>query len=354
MAAIWGRLFSSPSISVIVVILNACIILKGWWDGCFLVQGLLLKTFSALLAVCMLRCLIVLSESTPGCQDLQDSGRTECKDEALNQYKWTNCRCAVGGKATLVAAYLPPPAVAWSSPLQPVAAMCRSNKSLFYIICTNWISALFSSLTVNICEPFPPTKRASSFPDKLFISLATCELLSIWSDPARAPDEINSCIDWVATGGTGPWPGPAQLRDEVSDRNAFSRVRSHPLRQEIFCRLETLDVLVWTLIYRQLTPKSIFSSYKHGSRGSRCDWIPKKDLEVLPFMLPLSCSPLGELLAPFCAEQRRFLAPSMGTAGPRSSLGLCDQSHYSPLLPWQLWLLQVSTSFRCLCDNFTF
>ena len=93
--------------------------------------------------------------------------------------------------------------------------------------------------------------------EKLFISLATCELLSIWSDADSAPDKINCCIDGVATWGTGPWTGITQLRDEVSDWNAFSRVRSHPLRQEIFCRPEILDVLIRTLMYGQFTPKSV-------------------------------------------------------------------------------------------------
>lgn len=51
-------------------------------------------------------------------------------------------------------------------------------------------------------------------------------------------------------------------------------------------------------MYRQLTPKSAFSSYKHGSRSSQSDCIPQKDMEVLPFMLPQLCSPLGEMLAP--------------------------------------------------------
>lgn len=135
--------------------------------------------------------------------------------------------------------------------------------------------------------------------EKPFISLATCELLSIWFDAASASDEINSCIDWVTTGGTGPWAGPAQPSDEFSDWNVFSRVRSCPLRQEIFCRLEILDVILWTLIYGQLSPKSIFSRYKHGSQSSQRGWTPNKGLKVLPFVLPQLCSPWGKTLAPF-------------------------------------------------------
>lgn len=178
--------------------------------------------------------------------------------------------------------------------------------------------------------------------EKLLISLATCELLSISSDADSAPDEINSCIDWVTTWGSGPWTGLTQLRDEVSDWNAFSRVRSCPLRQEIFCKLEIFGILIWTLVYRQLTPKSIFSSCKHGSQSPHCDWTPKKDLEVLPFMLPRLCSLLGEMLTPVSTEQCSSLAPStewvslewLGTAGPQSYPGLCYQSHDNPLLSW--------------------
>lgn len=99
--------------------------------------------------------------------------------------------------------------------------------------------------------------------EKLFISLATCELLSIWSDADSAPDEINSCIDWVTTWGTGPWTGLAQPSDEFSDWNVFSRVRSCPLRQEIFCRLEILDIIIGTLILWSMDNSPLNQSF-HG------------------------------------------------------------------------------------------
>lgn len=163
--------------------------------------------------------------------------------------------------------------------------------------------------------------------EKFFISLATCELLSIWSDADSAPDEINSCIDWITTWETGPWTELAQPSDEFSDWNVFSRVRSCPLRQEIFCRLEILDVIVWTLIYGQFTPKSIFSWYKHVSLSPHWDWTPKKDLEVLPFVLPQLCSSWAKTLAPFSTESAAHWLHR------QSLLGVTGNSSTSEL-PW--------------------
>lgn len=119
-ATIWGRLFSSPRVSVIAVILNAWIILKGWWNGCFLVQGLLLKTFSALLALCVLWCLTALRGTTLGCQDLQDSGQNRnvslVFEPALEDTLQT-CRRQQNHSGCC----LPPPDVTRRFPLQSAA-----------------------------------------------------------------------------------------------------------------------------------------------------------------------------------------------------------------------------------------
>lgn len=181
--------------------------------------------------------------------------------------------------------------------------------------------------------------------EKLFISLATCELLSIWSDADSAPDEINSCIDWVTTWGTGPWTGLAQPSDEFSDWNVFSRVRSCPLRQEIFCRLEILDIIIGTLILWSMDNSPLNQSF-HGINMA----LKVPSVTELPggtWRCCLSCfhsCVLHEMKLWLPSVEKVQLTGTtdrvslewLGTAAPQSYPGLCCKSPSSLLLS-QTW-----------------